>query len=185
LWKSSWWVAIHHDGKRRMKRVGPTKADRHRAKKVAEQVNAAIIRSEYRPDQTGPEPLPFDLYATEWLRREVTTPAERHVEGALSLATAALHKRHVNRYLAPFFGSRDIRSLGVAEVQDLFDHCIVSGRPPSMRSVEMVLGTLRRILAHAEAREEIPRNPVEKWKRARGRRRRSAGYRIDPENVLD
>ena len=48
-----------------------------------------------------------------------------------------------------------------------------SGGWPSERSLEMVLAMLRRVLAYAESREEIPRNPVEVWKRSRGRRRRS------------
>jgi integrase len=48
----------------------------------------------------------------------------------------------------------------------------------------MVMATLRRILAYAEAREEIGRNPVEVWKRSRGRRRRSDA-RIVAENVVD
>jgi hypothetical protein len=69
-------------------------------------------------------------------------------------------------------------------LQALYDHCLATGKPPSERSVEMVMATLRRILAYAEAREEIGRNPVEVWKRSRGRRRRSDA-RIVAENVVD
>ena len=84
-WKDCWWVSIHHEGKRRMRKLGPTKADQRRAEKIAEQVNAALALHLYRPGETGPKPIPFEAYAKDWLRREVTNPAERHVEGALRL----------------------------------------------------------------------------------------------------
>ena len=63
----------------------------------------------------------------------------------------------------PFFGDKALRAIRVPEVQALYDHCLQTGRPPSDRSVEMVLATFGRILAYAEAREEIGRNPVEVW----------------------
>ena len=99
-------------------------------------------------------------------------------------ATAQLHRRHVRRYLVPFFRAKDLRELRVTDVQAFYDRCLETGRPPSERSVEMILATLRRILARAEAHEEIARNPVEVWKKGRGRRRRSSLDRLDSENVL-
>ena len=41
--RSAWWVVTHHDKRRWKKRVGPTKADKRRAEKIAERVNAAIL----------------------------------------------------------------------------------------------------------------------------------------------
>ncbi len=180
----AWWVVTHFQGKRRKKRIGPTKADKRKAEKIADEINARLAVGTFRPDPPEEVALPFDRYATAWLRSEVQLPLIRRVAGALAPATASLHERHVRLYLAPFLGALDIRGIRVAQVQALYDRCLETGRPPSERSIDMVLGTLRRILAYAEAREEIGRNPVEVWKRSRGRRRRSMGSRLDSQNVL-
>ncbi len=182
--RGAWWVVTHHDGKRRRKRVGASRDDKREAEEIAKKINAALALGIFEPDKKTPEPVPFDRYARDWLRREVKLPIERGVGGALAPSTALLHERHVHRYLIPFFGDKDLRELRVTDVQAFYDRCLETGRPPSERSVEMVLATLRRILAQAEAHEEIARNPVEVWKRSRGRRRRSSFHRLDAQNVL-
>jgi integrase len=182
--RGAWWVITHYEGKRRKQRVGPTNSHKREAEQIAKRINAALLLGMFVPTQRE-SGIPFDTYASAWLEHEVMVPTERSMEGALSPATAALHRRHVTLYLTPFFGSKDLREIRVADVQGLVDRCLRQGRPPSARSIEMVVATLGRIMTYAEAREEIIRNPVEAWKRARGRRRRSSGYRVDPENVLD
>jgi len=183
--RGAWWVITHYEGRRKKRRVGPTQAQKREAEEMARKINAALALGTFAPDQGRErEPVPFARYAEEWLRREVELPIARDASGALAPATAQLHSRHVRRYLAPFFGQRDLREIRVPEVQGLYDRCLETGRPPSERSIEMVLATLRRIFAYAEAHEVVGRNPVEVWKRSRGRRRRSSGYRLDPENVL-
>jgi len=182
--RGAWWVVTHYAEKRRRKRVGSKKGDKGEAEEIARKINAALALGIFEPEKKGPEPIPFNRYALDWLRREVELPIERAAGGALAPATAQLHRRHVRRYLVPFFGAKDLRELRVTDVQAFYDRCLETGRPPSERSVEMVLATLRRILARAEAHEEIPRNPVEVWKKSRGRRRRSSLHRLDAENVL-
>ena len=85
----------------------------------------------------------------------------------------------------PFFGSRDVRDIRLADVQALYARCVETGRPPSQRSIEMILSTLRRLLADAESQEIIERNVVEAWKRSRGRRRGAGAHHVKPENFLD
>ena len=46
-WKGAWWLSVYHEGKRRMRRFGPSKAERRAAEKAAERVNAAIILGSY------------------------------------------------------------------------------------------------------------------------------------------
>ncbi len=180
--QNAWWVVIHHDGNRRKKRIGPTQQDRRQAQKIAELVNARLVLGMGAFPQEKREALAFDAYSRRWLRSEVLLPQSRGLESALSDATGELHERHLRRYLVPHFADRDLSEIGVAEVQAFYDRCLETGCPPSERSVEMVITTLRRILAFAEARGEIGRNPVEVWKRSRGRRRRGAGTR--KPNVL-
>jgi hypothetical protein len=43
--RDAWWVFTHYDGKRRKKRVGPTKADKRDADKIASQISAYPVRS--------------------------------------------------------------------------------------------------------------------------------------------
>ena len=181
--KGAWWVVTHYQGKRRKKRIGPTKADRRQADQIARRIDANLALGSFSPDAVKQEAPGFRAYAESWLRSEVELPIERAAAGALAPATALLHQRHVRLYLAPFLGDRSLPEIRVADVQALYDRCLETGRPRSERSIEMVLGTLRRILAHAEAHEIVGRNPVEVWKRSRGRRRRSSGAKLDPENV--
>ncbi len=181
--RGAWWVVTHFQGKRRKKRVGSTKADKRKAERIADEINARLAIGVYQP-KVEQRALPFEEYARNWFRSEVQLPVARGIAGALSPATAELHERHVRLYLTPFFGRRDLREIRVPQVQSFYDHCLQTQRPPSERSVEMVLATLRRILAYAEARDEIGRNPIEVWKKSRGRRRRSAGMRVETSNVL-
>ncbi len=180
--RGAWWVITHYQGRRTKKRIGTTKADRRKAQKIADEINARLALGAFRTDDPREQPLPFGEYAKQWFRSEVELPILRNAESALSPATAELHERHLRLYLLPFFQKRDVRTLRVAEVQSFYDDCLTHGRPPSARSVEMVIGTLRRILAYAEAREEVGRNAVEVWKRSRGRRR-GTGDSV-PANVL-
>ena len=183
--RGAWWVITHYEGKRKKNRIGPTKSHKREAEQIAKKINAKIALGEFQPDAGRTAALPFASYATNWLHNEVELPIDRGVATALSPATAELHERHIRLYLSPFFESQDVAEIRVADVQRLYDRCLTTGKPPSERSVEMVLATLRRILAYGEAREEVGRNPVEVWKRSRGRRRRAGDPSDARENVLD
>ena len=183
--RGAWWVVTHFQGGRRKKRLGPTKAHKRQAEEIARKINGAIALGTFAVEEPERVALPFSEYAESWLWREVQLPTERNLEGALAPSTGELHTRHVRSYLKPFLGDRDLREIGVGDVQSLVDRCIAEGKPPSLRSIEMIVATMGAIFKQAEAREEVMRNPVNAWKQSRGRRRRSSGYRIDPENVLD
>jgi len=59
--------------------------------------------------------------------------------------------------------------------------------PLGAKSIEHVLGTLRRLLGFAELQDLVTENAVERWKRGLrlGRRRSAPTYRVKRENVLD
>jgi integrase len=180
--RGAYWVVVHHRGKRQKQRIGPTATDKRRAQRIAAEVNAALISGLYNPDGT-PEPVAFDRYARAWLQREVVGTAERRDERALSASTVAMHERHVRLYLIPHFKDRDLRKLTPGDVGDFASRLAEAGKPKSSRSREMVLQTLGRILASAEAREDIERSPYDPWRRARTRRRGGRPV-VAPENVL-
>lgn len=87
-------------------------------------------------------------------------------------------------HLEPFFGEKDVRDIGVAEVQAFHDRCLDTGKPRSARSIELALATLRLILSYARAQELVQGNPVEAWKRGGGNRRSRTSRQVDPEQVL-
>jgi len=179
-WKSAWWVIVHHQGKRTVKRVG---ADRKVAEVVARKIRAQLVLGHFNLRERDAS-LGFQCFANEWLRREVELPIMGRVTGALAWRTGKIHRGHLTRYLIPFFGSKDVREIRVADVQDLYARCLETGKPRSARSIELILATLRRVLAHAQARELVVANAVAAWKGDRGRRR-SASYRVGRERVLD
>ena len=197
-WKGSWWLAVYHNGARRMRRFGPSLADKRRAQRIAEQVAADLVKGNFdldtieEPEPPTPEepapptPLPFDRYAEDWLRREVTGPAERGTGDHLALGTARSYAGHVHKHLSPHFASRDIRSINVAVVQAFHDHCLDRKRPKSSRTLNMVIATLGMVLSHARAAGEVSENSVTDWKRQRAGkgRRRSAQATVRPRVPL-
>jgi integrase len=173
-------------GKRKKKRVGPTKADKRRAEQIAEKINAALILGTFpTAEASGPEPVPFDKFAGKWFRREVQLPMERRMEGALAPSSVRNHELYLRKYLIPFFGGRDIRSIRIANIQELHDHCLELEPPLSTRSIDLILSTLGRVFVYAEAQELVESHPVVAWKRARGRRRSSSAKPIQREKALD
>jgi len=190
-WKDAWWVVVHLDKRRTLKRFGPTKEDRRRAERAAEETNHRIALRQYtlEPDPGPPEPapVPFDGFAKEWVRREVQMPIERELARHLAPETARSYDQHVRVHLSPFFGERDVRTIDVQAVQGFVDRCADRGSPKSGKTIDRILQTLRLILAKARAQRIVATNAVEEWKRERpriGRRRSALPDRITPAMVL-
>ena len=177
----AWWVVVHHQGKRRKKRIGP---DQKLAERVASEIRAKLVLGQFDLGRRAETAIPFDSFAARWFRTEVLLPIERGLEGALSPNSARSRELGLRAYLVPFFRGTDVRSIRVADVQRFVDHCLETGRPRSPRSVEIILGTLRRVLLAAQAQELVPSNAVSDWKQLRGRRRGTGLRPLDREKAL-
>ena len=59
-YRDAWWVRTHAQGKKRDRKIGPTKADKRKAEKIAEKINAALALGRYRPDADRRKALPCD-----------------------------------------------------------------------------------------------------------------------------
>ncbi len=130
-------------------------------------------------------PIPYDEFASEWLRTKVQIPIERSEAGHLSTNSARSHEQQVRLHLVSFFGSRDVREIRVSAIDELWRGFVEIGRPPSRRSREIALGTLRQILGQAVARELLPANPVDQWKSVQPKGRASNRSRsVHAANVL-
>ena len=180
--KGIYWVVTHFQGKRRKKRIG---RDRRLAEQVARRIQAKLVLGEIPDsDSKGPEPIPFDRFAEDWLRREVEIPIERGMKGHLAPGSARVYRMQIDVHLGPFLGSKDLRSIDLPTVQALYDHFMDIGRPKSAKSIDMALNALRLVLNHAVGQGLIETNAVESWKRGRRRRRSSSAQRIAPSKVL-
>lgn len=179
--KGIYWVVVHFEGKRRKKRIG---TDRRTAERVAREIQARLVLGKGLPERQDGQAVPFAEFAESWLRREVEIPIERNMKGHLAPGSARTYRLQVDVHLAPHFGDRDLRKIGLAEVQGFYDHCIDTGRPRSAKSIDMALNVLRLVLNHARAQGLVESNAVESWKRGRPRRRSSSEQRVKPEHVL-
>jgi integrase len=179
--KGVYWVVVHHDGRRRKKRVG---GDKRLAEEIARKIQARLVLGDFTMETEQKAPVPFRRFAQDWLRREVELPIERGLEGHHAPGTARVYRLQVEIHLAPLFKDVDVRSIGLAEVQRFYDHCIDTGRPRSAKSIDMALNVLRLILSHARGQGLVETNAVQAWKSGRPRRRSSSSVAVAPEKVL-
>ena len=181
----TWWVVVHLQGMRRKKRIGP---DKKLAERVATEIRAKLVLGQFDMRAKAEAAIPFNRFAEGWLRTQVELPIERGMQGALSPRSRDIHEGNLRRHLVPFFAARDVVSIRASDIQALHDHLLTRIRPLGAKSIEHVLGTLRRLLGFAELQEIVTENAVERWKRGLrlGRRRSSAPrYGVERENVLD
>ncbi len=185
--RGAWYLVVHTQRDRAVRRFGPTLADKRRAEKAADEINHRLALGEYEARKPEREAIPFGRFARDWVRREIEIPLDRGMEGQLAAGTARSYSMHVRVHLIPYFCQRDLRSIKVPEVQSFVDHCVETGRPRSKRTIELVLATLRLILSHARALGHVEVNAVEAWKagqRGKGRRRSIAAKQVDEDKVL-
>ena len=184
--RGAWWVFTHYQGKRKKKRIGPTKADKRNAEKIAKKIDAALALGAFRPSDSRECTLTVEQLAARWLRTEILLPLDRGLNGAVAPKTAQIHQNHIKKRIVPFLGTREASSLRIADVQTFYERCIEPDLKLSARTVEMTIGTLGRMLAYAEAQEIVDGNIVAAWKRSRGRRRHSSAHQPVPRTkVLD
>ena len=149
-YRGAWWVRTHYHGRKRDRRIGATKADKRRAEKIAEQINARLVLGEFAPDpQPETQPVPFDRYVTGWHTRYSVTFKPRYVETSRSL---------LDLHLIPFFGSRDIRGIEVADLLDYVRAKLDAGQRPA--TMQNALSIVRRVLNLAVRDGLVVRNPA-------------------------
>ena len=149
-YRAAWWVRTHYHGRKRDRRIGATKADKRRAEKIAEQINARLVLGEFAPDpQPEAQPVPFDRYVNNWHTRYSVTFKPRYVETSRSL---------LDLHLIPFFGSRDLRSIEEADLLDYVRAKLDAGQRPA--TIQNALSIVRRVLNLAIRDGLIVRNPA-------------------------
>ena len=186
--REAWFLYVYANGTQTAKRYGATLADKRRAERQAKEVNRELTRRRLGL-QRKEKKVPFAEFASQWVQDKVLLPTERGLTDAVAPKTAKMHEQMLRLHLAPFLKDIDIRSIDSGTVDELEAHFIRAGRPPSRRSIQIALGTLRQIMAWAVAKKLIEVNPVVAWKSAlqsRGRKQGgSRSKRVADLKVLD
>ncbi len=183
--RAAWYLVVYDAGSRRVKRLGPTLVDKRRGERRAKEWNGKRERGAIGLEKPKPKSVQFDEFSRCWLRTKVFLPLERGLEGHLAPSTVKLTERMVRLHLTPVLGLKDIRLLGPADVDALMAHYLETGSPPSRKSMEIALGTLRLILSDAMAKGIVATNVVDQWKANQPRGRSSRLRPVEEGKALD
>src|SRR5262245_66567358 len=132
-WMSdAWWVVTHFEGRRKKKRLGPTKAHKRQAEKIAEKINAALALGTFKPKGDEEAPLPAAVELRGWLENYSPT---------LKPSTRSLAAGVIETHLVPYFGSRDLREIEEADILGYVTTKLEAKRAP--RTIRNDLALLR------------------------------------------
>ena len=146
--RGAWWVHTHYEGKRKKRRVGPTKADKREAEEIARKINAALALGTFAPHREE-KPLPCDAALRSWHTTYSPTfkPSfERESD------------RIIRAHLAPFFGSKDLREIREEDLLGYIRARLAAGLSPL--TIQTHLSILRRVLSLAVREGHVSRNPA-------------------------
>jgi hypothetical protein len=105
--RGAWWVFTHYERKRKKRRVGATAAHKREAERWRAR---STLRWRLAPSNPKPRALPFGPHLRDWHRRHSVTFKPRYQETSLGL---------VEHHLVPFFGKKDLREIGEADLSRL------------------------------------------------------------------
>ena len=134
-YRDAWWVRVHHKGKKKDRRVGPSKADKRRAEALAEKVDAAITLGQFGVSRDSEKTIPFDVHVRAWHQTYSPTfkPSfERTSEGL------------IRNHLVPYFGSKDVGSITEEDLLGFIGTRLDLGLAPA--TVLNALSIVRRVL---------------------------------------
>jgi integrase len=147
--RGAWWLRTHFAGKKHERRFGPTKADKQKADKVAEKINAKIALGEYEPSKVRERPLPCSSQLREWLKAYGPT---------LKPTTAKLFDGFIGNHLCPHFGEQDLRDLREQDLVRFVGVMQSKGRAPG--TIKNALSFLRLVCNSLIRNELLVKNPA-------------------------
>ncbi len=147
--RGAWWVFTHYQGKRKKKRVGPTKAHKREAEQIAKKINAALALGTFRAGAEESKPLPCDVELRRWHATYAVT-----MKPTYRILTSGLIENH----LIPHFCSKDIREIRETDLLDYIRARMTAGLAP--KTIRNGLSVLRRVLTLLERQGLVNRNPA-------------------------
>ncbi len=150
----TWWIFIHHNGKRKAKRVGAEKA----ARSAAEKIQARLTLNEFDMGRREPRCSTFKEYAEMWL----ALPHE------WKDATRDSYTFNLNLHVYPKFGKTPIDQIKRKDLKAFFDELLIGGLHPS--TVSLIRAPMSGVFSHAVDSEVIETNPLRELRvKARGK----------------
>jgi integrase len=150
-YRGAWWVDVHHEGKRKKKRIGPTADDKRRAQQLAKTVNARVTLDAFGLGSKDEEerPLCCDAELRRW-----------HLSYGATMKPAYRKLTHglIENHLAPHFGSRDLRELRESDLLEFVRHKLDADLSP--RFIRNALSVLRRVCNLLVRDGALQRNPA-------------------------
>lgn len=133
-YRDAWWIRVHHKGRKKDKRVGPTKADKRQAKEIANKVNAAIALGQYGTSTSQEISLPCDAELSRWLTSYAPTMKPSYEESVRGL---------IRNHLVPYFGNKELRDIREADLLSFTRTKLDAGLAPL--TIRNALSVLRRV----------------------------------------
>lgn len=147
--RGAWWVITHYHGKRKKRRVGPTKSDKREADEIARKVNAALTLGAFPKEDEEPMPVPCNQALRRW--HSAYSPT-------LKPATVDLTEGIIENHLVPYFGSRDLRGIRESDLLAFIRRKLDEGLAP--KTIGNSLSVLRRVLTLLVSEGVLDRNPA-------------------------
>jgi integrase len=147
--RGKWHVVVHRDGVRRWHRLGPTKADKREADRLAKRINAELTLRPHGADEMQNRRLPVESVLRAWVQTHGVTMKPGYRAGVQSI---------IERHLVPHFGQKDVRELRDADLLAYIRAKLDAGL--SATTVANHLKALARTCALLHREELISRNPA-------------------------
>ena len=170
----SYWVVVHHRGRRKWKKVGTVKRT---AQKVADAINAQIALGTFRMEPEKPVPT-----VAESLRGWLQT-----YKPTLSPSFQAVADSVIERHLAPFFGALRVTDLEERHVLAFIAAKSGEGvkQPLKAASLKGILSVLRRAMALEVEAGTISRNPCRNLGRLLAKVKRQQSEEVEHVQAWD
>ena len=142
--RGSWWVFIHHRGRRRSKKIG----DRASALRLAKELREQKARGDLNlgTADTGPT---LAAFAAAWLLS---------AEGNLKASTLRFYRGHLDQHVLPAIGTVSVADLKRTHCRELAAAC--RAKALKLATVRGIVRTLSTLLSQAVEDELLPANPA-------------------------
>jgi integrase len=143
----AYWVVVHHDGRRRWKKIG---TDRREAQKVVSKINAQLALGEFsmKPKASA---LNVEASLQQWYDDYKPTFSDSY---------AQLAEIIIRLHLVPFFGSMRLDEVEERHIlQFVSEKTTRPKNPLKAATLKNILSLFRRVMTLAVEREDISRNP--------------------------
>jgi integrase len=165
-----YWVVVHHQGRRRWKKIGK---DKREAQKVVHKINAQLALGKFSMEDSRRTPTVAEALEN-WLEDYKPT---------LSRSFAQLAEGNIRRHLAPAFGSLRLAELQERHLLQFIAQKSAAKKPLSASTLTNILSLLRRVMALSVEAGEIDRNPCRNLGRLLAKVRRQQAREVEHVNA--